>query len=46
MVWMYQDDSSDKAVGIEAEVEVDIRGWGTQWREGLIVPDRELELDK
>ncbi len=47
---MYQDDASDKAVGIGAEVEidveVDIRGWGTQLPKGLIPPDRELELDK
>ncbi len=46
---MYQDNASDKAsrpLGIEAEVEVDVGGWGTQWPEGLIAPDRELELDK
>ncbi len=43
-------DVSDNAVGIDAEVEVDIEidvgGWGTQWPKGLIAPDRELELDK
>ncbi len=46
---MYQDDASDEAsrpLWIEAEVEVDVGGWGTQWSEGLIAPDRELELDK
>ncbi len=46
MVQMYQDDTNDKVVRIEAEVEVDIWGWGTQWPEGLIAPDRELELNK
>ncbi len=46
MVQMYQDDASDKAVGIEVEVEVDIGGWDMQWPEGLIAPDRKLELDK
>ena len=39
-------DASDKAVGIETEVKVDIGGWDTQWPENLITPDRELELDK
>ncbi len=50
---MYQDDTNDKAsrpLEIEAEVEVvvevDVGYWGTQWPEGLIAPDRELELDK
>ncbi len=43
---MHQDDASDEAIGIKAEVEVDVRGWGMQWLEGLIAPDRELELDK
>ncbi len=56
MVQMYQDDASDEAsrqLGIEAEieiydlrVEVDVGGQGTQWLEGLIALDRELELDK
>ncbi len=32
--------------GVELEVEVDVKGWGMQWPEGLIAPDRELELDK
>ena len=39
-------DASDKFVEIEAEVEVVIRGWSTQWPEGLIAPNKELELDK
>ena len=39
-------DASNKAIGIEAEVEVDIRISGTQWVKGLIIPDRELKLDK
>ncbi len=50
---MYQDDANDEAsrplgseAGVEAEVEVDVGGWGTQWPKGLITPDRELELDK
>ncbi len=34
------------AVGIEAEIEVDVRGWNTQWPESLITLDRKLELDK
>ncbi len=38
--------ASDKDIGIEVEVEVDIGGWGMQWPEGFIVPDRELELNK
>ncbi len=49
MVRMYQDDASDEAsrpLRIEAEVEVDVGVKGTQWPEGLIAPDRELELDK
>ncbi len=49
MVQMDQDDASDEAsrpLGIEAEVEVDVRSWGTQWPKSLIAPDRELELDK
>ncbi len=33
------DDASDEAVRIEAEVEVDIGDWGTQWPEGLIAPN-------
>ncbi len=46
---MHQDNASDKAnrpLRIEVEVEVDIGGWDTQWPEGPIVPDRELELDR
>ncbi len=43
---MYQDDASDEAIGIEAEVKVDVGGWGIQWLEGLIAPDRELEFNK
>ncbi len=53
MVEMYQDDASDEVsrpLGIEAElevkIEVDVGSWGTQWPEGLIASDRELELDK
>ncbi len=53
MVQMHQEDANVKArrpLGIEAEVEVDVKvdvgSWSTQWPEGLIVPDRELELDK
>ncbi len=54
MVQMHQDDASDEAsrpLGIEAEVgvddlrlmlEVEVRNRP----EGLIAPDRELELDK
>ncbi len=45
MVRMYHDDAWDEAVGIKAKVEVDVGDWGTQWPEGLIAPDRELELD-
>ncbi len=43
---MYWDDASDKAIKIEAEIEVDIEGWGMQWPKDLIALDRELELDK
>ncbi len=53
MIQIHQNDASDEAsrplgieVGVEMEVEVDVEGWGTQWPEGLIAPDRELELDK
>ncbi len=49
MVQMHQDDASDETsrpLGIEAEIEVDVGGWVAQWPEGLIAPDRELELDK
>ncbi len=38
------DDANNKAV--EVKVEIEIRGWGTQWPEGLIAPDKKLELDK
>ncbi len=41
-----EDDASDKAVEIEAEVEVDVGNWGTQWPKGLLHLIRELELDK
>ncbi len=34
-----RDDTSDEAVEIEAEVEVDVGGWDMQWSEGLIAPD-------
>ena len=37
---------SDKAVGIEAEVVIDVEDWGTQWLENLIAPNKKLELDK
>ena len=40
MIQMYQDDVSDKAVGTEVEVEIDVGGWGTQWPEGLIAPSQ------
>ncbi len=40
------DDASDEAVGIEAEVEVDIWKLRYAMAEGLITPNRELELDK
>ncbi len=40
------DDVSDKTVGIEAEVKIEIRSWSTQWRKGLLYLIRELELDK
>ncbi len=50
---MHQDDASDETsrplwieAGVEVEVEVDVGGWVTQWPEGLIASDRELELDK
>ncbi len=46
MIQMYWDDTSDEAIGIEAEFELDIEVWGTQWPEGLIAPNRELEFDK
>ena len=55
-VWNYEaywgrykyirDDASDKAIGIEAEFEVDVRGWGMQWPKSLIASDKELELNK
>ncbi len=37
---------SDKAIGIETKIEVDIGSWGTQWFESLIASDKKLELDK
>ncbi len=56
MVQMHQDDASDEAsrlLGIEAEVEVDDLRLREMLEvevgnrpEGLIAPDRELELDK
>ncbi len=53
MVRMHQEDANDEAsrplgieAEVEAEVEVDVGGWGTQLPEGLIALDRELELDK
>ena len=30
-----EDDASDKAIGTKTEIEIDIRGWSTQWLEGL-----------
>ena len=39
----HQDNTSDEAVGTEAEVEVEVGGLSTQWPEGLV---RELKLDK
>ena len=41
VIQMYQDDASDKAVGTEAEVEIDVRGWSMQWPEGLIAPSQK-----
>ncbi len=46
MIQMYQDHTSEKIVGIEAEFEINIRVGGTQWLEGLLYLTRELELDK
>ncbi len=41
-----RDDVSDEDIGIAAEFEVDVGDWGMQWPEGLIAPNKELELDK
>ncbi len=56
MIQMHQDDASDKAsspLGIEAEVEVDdlrlsliLEVEVYNRSKGLIIPNRELELDK
>ncbi len=40
------DNANDKAIGIEAEVEIEIRGWDMQWLEGLLHLIRELEFNK
>ncbi len=41
-----RDDVGDKAIGVEAEIEIKIGGWDTQWFEGLLYLIRELEFDK
>ncbi len=41
-----RDNVSDKAIEIEAEVEIEIGVWGMQQAEGLLHLIRELELDK
>ena len=41
-----RDDASNEAIGIEAEVEIKIRSWGTQRPKGLLHLIRKLELDK
>ncbi len=40
------DNTGDKVIGIEVEVEIEIGGWVTQRLEGLLHLIRELELDK
>ncbi len=37
---------NDKAVGIEAEVEIEIGIWDMEWSESLLHLIRELKLDK
>ena len=32
--------------GIEAEVKIVVGNWNMQWLEGLIAPNRKLELNK
>ena len=41
-----KNDASDKAIEIEAKVEIEIENWGMQWLKGLLHLIRELELDK
>ncbi len=41
-----RDNTSDKAIGIEAEFEVNVIGWGTQRLESLLHLIKKLELDK
>ncbi len=41
-----RDDASDKAIGIETKVEVDVGVWDIQRPEGLLHPIRKLEIDK
>ena len=41
-----KNDISNKVIQIEAEIEIEIRSWDTQWAEGLIAPNKELEIDK
>ncbi len=40
------DDASNEAVGIEAKVEVDVEGWGTQRAKNLLHLIRKLKFDK
>ncbi len=40
------DNANNEAVDIEAEIEIEIRGWDTQRPEGLLYLIRKLELDK
>ncbi len=37
-----RDNTNNEAI----ELEIEIRGWGTQWLESLLHLIRELELDK
>ena len=41
-----KNDASDKAIGVEAEVEIRIRDWGIQRFKNLLHLIKELELDK
>ena len=40
-----EDDASDKAIKVEAEIEIKIRDWGMQRFEGLLYLIRKLELN-
>ena len=40
------DDTNDKIIEVEAEVDIKIGSWGMQWFKGLLHLIRELKLDK